>query len=151
MLLLDAFKGKCLLCGLIGQDRSWPPQARPLSREKSTRCCPGDWDQWQASCRGFPACTWFQFSLSLSPRLGVLWRGTDFSGRVSLQSMLYPLALLTTTSPCFVEQKRESGYTSHWFFCFLFMIHVCEYFRKTLLVKILLGSVLCCPIFFMPG
>ena len=88
----------------------------------------GNLDQWLASCRGFSACAVSVSSLNLSPRPEVR-RCVDFSSRGPLQSMLSSLVLLAITSPCSVEQKREPGHTSHWFLCFLFVTHFCEYFK----------------------
>ena len=108
----------------------WPLQAYSLSREESTSqpVAVGYLDQWLVSCGSFSACAQFRFPLLL------LVQGQKCGGaRVSQAGTSAEHTLLTgilaITSPWFMEQKGEPGYTSHWFLCFLFVTHFGEYFK----------------------
>lgn len=84
-----------------------------------------------ASCRGFPACSKFQFPLSSQfqgRKCGGVgggggWGGEWGGGGGSWISKAGPPGMVCHTSPCFVKWRREPGYAFHSFSCFLFMTH----------------------------
>ena len=78
----------------------------------------GSLDQWLVSRGGFSAWAQFRFPLLILVQ-GRKCGGVQISQAETSAEQALLTSILAITSPWFVEQKGEPGYTYHWFLCFL--------------------------------